>query len=143
MHVPGGGLLLFGLLAVFFGALTAKYARRLVTVARMLRRGARTTGSCVRVEREPYNRSDATRHFFAFRTADGETVEFEDLAGWSMAKGTVVTVAYDPRDPARTATIAGRGNWSPVLQCLALVGGCSLGTAGFATLFLVQALGGT
>jgi hypothetical protein len=136
-------LVVFGLLDVLFGTLTVQYTRRLVTVARMLRRGVRTTGTCVRVEREPHLRSDAARHFFAFRTADGTAVEFEDLAGWSMAQGSTVTVAYDPRDPRRTATIAGRRNFSPVLQCLALVAGCALGTAGFTTVFLVQLLGGS
>lgn len=142
MEVPGAGYVVIGLLMVFFGALTGKYALRLVTVTRMLRHGVRTGGECVRVETEPYNRSDARRHFFVFRTHDGTEVEFEDLAGWSMAEGTAVTVAYDPRDPARTATIAGRGSWSPVLQCLALVGGCGMAALGFTTLFLFQVFGG-
>ncbi len=132
----------FGLLAVFFGALTVRSMRRLVTLARTLRRGVRTTGACVRVTSAPYGRSDATRHSFAFRTADGAQVEFEDLARWSMSEGDPVTVTYDQRDPQRTATIAGRGAWSPVLQNLALAAGCGLGTAGFTTLFLVQLLGG-
>ncbi|MFF2652080.1 DUF3592 domain-containing protein [Streptomyces sp. NPDC058045] len=139
----GAGFLIAGVLAVFFGTFTWKYLRRLGTVVRTLRGGARAPGRCVRVETEPYNRSDAKRHWFAFRTEQGEDVEFEDLAGWLMNPGDEVTVAYDPHDPARTATIAGRGSsWSPVLQCVALVGGCGLATAGFATLFFYQLLGG-
>ncbi|MGW1889666.1 DUF3592 domain-containing protein [Streptomyces sp. NPDC002004] len=142
MAVPGAGYLVLGALMVFFAALTMKYARRLVTVVRMLRTGVRTSGTCVRVETEPYNRSDAERHFFAFRTADGHEVEFEDLAGRSTGVGAEVTVTYDPRNPARTATIAGRGSWSPVLQSAALIAGCGMAALGFATLFLYQVFGG-
>ncbi|MFE9556538.1 DUF3592 domain-containing protein [Streptomyces sp. NPDC006692] len=141
MDVPGGGPIAFGLLVLLFGSLTWKYARRLVTVTRMLRHGVRTGGECVRVELDNVS-VDAKRHFFAFRTAQGRPVEFEDLAGWSMAVGTPVTVAYDPADPVRTATIAGRGTWSPVLQCVALVVGCGFATLGFTTVFLFTVLGG-
>ncbi|MET8247728.1 DUF3592 domain-containing protein [Streptomyces sp. NPDC005202] len=143
MKVPGAGYVVLALLVAFFGALSWKYARRLLTVARVLRRGVRTGGECVRVETEPYNRSDAARHYFAFHTADGTQVEFEDLASWSMKEGTWVTVTYDPRDPQGTATVAGRGSWSPVLQALALTAGCGLAALGFTTLLLYQVLGGT
>jgi YD repeat-containing protein len=142
VHVPGGGYLVLVLLIVLFGAIALKYARRLVTVARVLRRGVRAEGSCVRVETEPYNRSDATRHFFAFRTADGTQVEFEDLAGWSTEEGTRVTVTYDPHDPRGTATVAGRGSWSPVLQALALTAGCGMAALGFTVLLCYEAFGG-
>ncbi|MFI2346726.1 DUF3592 domain-containing protein [Streptomyces sp. NPDC019443] len=142
MQVPGGEYLVFGLLTVLFGSLTVKYVRRLATLARTLRRGARTAGECVRVETEPYNRSDAKRHFFVFRTADGTEVEFEDLAGWGMKTGSPVTVTYDPENPRKTATIAGRGSWSPVLQCTALVAGCGMATIGFTTVLLFNVFGG-
>ncbi|WOT34607.1 DUF3592 domain-containing protein [Streptomyces coeruleorubidus] len=141
MEVPGAGYVVLALLVALFGALSWKYARRLVTVARVLRRGVRAEGECVRVETEPYHRSDATRHFFAFRTADGTPVEFEDLAGWSTTRGTTVTVTYDPRDPQRTATVAGRGSWSPVLQSLALVAGCGMAALGFAVLLYFEIFG--
>ncbi|MFH9010381.1 DUF3592 domain-containing protein [Streptomyces sp. NPDC017943] len=142
MEVPGSGYVVPALLVALFGALAARYARRLVTVVRVLRRGARAEGSCVRVETEPYGRSDARRHVFAFRTADGDRVEFEDLAAWSTTEGTAVTVTYDPRDPAGTATVAGRGSWSPVLQALALTLGCGLGALGFAVLLYAEISGG-
>ncbi|MEU6255569.1 DUF3592 domain-containing protein [Streptomyces sp. NPDC047043] len=142
MQVPGGGYVVLVLLIVLFTAIAVKYARRLVTVARVLRRGVRASGECVRVETEPYNRSDATRHFFAFRTADGTHVEFEDLAGWSTDEGTPVTVTYDPRDPQGTATVAGRGSWSPVLQSLALTAGCGMAALGFTILLAYEAFGG-
>ncbi|MFF7045097.1 DUF3592 domain-containing protein [Streptomyces massasporeus] len=138
MEVPGAGYVVLTLLV----ALSWTYARRLVTVSRMLRRGARAEGSCVRVETEPYQRSDARRHFFAFRTADGARVEFEDLAGSSTAEGSPVTVTYDPRDPEGTATVAGRGSWSPVLQSLALAAGCGMAAAGFAILLCFEITGG-
>lgn len=141
MEVPGAGYVVLALLVAMFGALSWKYARRLVTVSRVLRRGVRAEGECVRVETEPYHRSDARRHFFAFRTADGRPVEFEDLAGWSMTKGTPVTVTYDPRDPEGTATVAGRGSWSPVLQSLALVAGCGMAALGFAVLLYFEIFG--
>jgi hypothetical protein len=141
MEVPGAGYVVLALLVALFGALSWKYARRLVTVARVLRRGVRAEGECVRVETEPYHRSDARRHFFAFRTADGTRVEFEDLAGWSTTEGTRVTVTYDPRDPQGTATVAGRGSWSPVLQSLALVAGCGMAALGFAVLLYFEIFG--
>jgi hypothetical protein len=142
VHVPGGGYVVLVLLIALFGAIALKYARRLVTVARVLRRGVSTSGECVRVETEPYDRSDATRHFFAFRTADGTHVEFEDLAGRPTGEGTPVTVTYDPRDPRGTATVAGRGSWSPVLQSLALTAGCGLAALGFMILLCYEAFGG-
>lgn len=143
MQLPGAGYVVLALLMALFGAISLKYARRLVTLGRVLRRGITADGTCVRVETEPYNRSDATRHFFAFRTADGARVEFEDLAGWSTKEGTPVTVTYDPRDPKGTATIAGRGSWSPVLQSLALAAGCGMAAAGFAAVLVFQAWGGS
>ncbi|MDN0195442.1 DUF3592 domain-containing protein [Streptomyces sp. S.PNR 29] len=142
MEVPGAGYVVLTLLVALFGAVSLKYARRLVTVARVLRRGVRTGGECVRVETEPYNRSDATRHFFVFHTADGTRVEFEDLASWSTTEGTPVTVTYDPRDPKGTATVAGRGTWPPVLQSLALTAGCGMAALGFATLLWFEIFGG-
>ncbi|MET9576739.1 DUF3592 domain-containing protein [Streptomyces massasporeus] len=142
MEVPGAGYVVLTLLGALFGALSWTYARRLVTVSRVLRRGVRAEGSCVRVETEPYQRSDARRHFFVFRTADGARVEFEDLAGSSTAEGSPVTVTYDPRDPEGTATVAGRGSWSPVLQSLALAAGCGMAAAGFAILLGFEITGG-
>ncbi|MEU9569231.1 DUF3592 domain-containing protein [Streptomyces massasporeus] len=142
MEVPGAGYVVLALLVALFGALSWRYARRLVTVSRVLRRGVRAEGRCVRVETEPYQRSDARRHFFVFRTADGARVEFEDLAGSSTAEGSPVTVTYDPRDPAGTATVAGRGSWSPVLQALALAAGCGMAAAGFAILLGFEITGG-
>jgi hypothetical protein len=142
MEVPGADYVVLALLVALFGALSWRYARRLLTVTRVLRRGVRAAGECVRVETEPYNRSDAERHFFAFRTADGTRVEFEDLASWSTREGTPVTVTYDPRDPEGTATVAGRGSWSPVLQSLALVAGCGMAALGFAILLYYEISGG-
>ncbi|MFK4144123.1 DUF3592 domain-containing protein [Streptomyces sp. NPDC004065] len=142
MAVPGAGYVVLAALAALFGALAVRYARRLAVLARVLRRGVRTGGECVRVETEPYGRSDATRCFFVFRAADGGRIEFEDLAGPSMTPGTAVTVTYDPGDPRGTATVAGPGSWSPVLQSLALTAGCGLAALGFVTLLWFQVRGG-
>ncbi|GHJ35342.1 DUF3592 domain-containing protein [Streptomyces sp. TS71-3] len=143
MGTPAVEVLVFALAAVVCAAVTVSSARRLARVVRTLRHGARAEGRCVRVRSEPYNRSDAARYFFAFQTADGSTVEFEDMAKWSMGVGDRVTVTYDPRDPRRTATTAGRGSFSPVVQHLALVAGCGAGTAVFTALVLVRLLGGS
>ncbi|MER6994326.1 DUF3592 domain-containing protein [Streptomyces sp. NPDC000410] len=136
MDVPGGEYLFFGGMITLFGWLTGKYARRLFIVLRSVRHGERAEGECVRIETERGENNDAHRHFFVFRTREGREVEFEDLAGWSMRTGTRVMVAYDPASPERTATIAGRGSWSPVLQCVVLVAGCGMATAGLAAVFL-------
>ncbi|EST28808.1 DUF3592 domain-containing protein [Streptomyces niveus] len=136
MDVPGGDYLFFGGMILLFGWLATHYARRLSGVNRALRAGIRAEGTCVRIEQEPYNRSDARQHFFAFRTPDGRQIEFEDLASRSIRVGDPVTVAYDPADPDRTATVAGRGHCSPVLQYGVLVVGCGLAAAGFAAVLL-------
>ncbi|MGW1886956.1 DUF3592 domain-containing protein [Streptomyces sp. NPDC001970] len=140
MEIPGGGYLFFGCMAALFGAFTVMYLRRLLTVMRTLRRGVRTSGACSRVE-YPDRDSDAKDHFFVFRTTEGREVEFKDLAGWTMTTGTQVTVTYDPVDPQRTATIAGRGNWAPVRLGLVVVTGCGLACAVFTTLLLYEIFG--
>ncbi|MER8072849.1 DUF3592 domain-containing protein [Streptomyces sp. NPDC094034] len=136
MDIPGGDQVFFGGMTLLFGWLAAHYARRLAAVARALRAGGRAPGTCVRIESEPYNRSDARRYVFSFRAPDGRSVEFEDLATGAVSVGTRVTVAYDPAAPERTATVAGRGNWSPVAQYLLLVTGCGLAAACFAAVLV-------
>lgn len=136
MVVPGGDYLFFGGMILLFGWLATHYARRLSGVNRALRKGIRAEGVCVRIEQEPYNRSDTRQYFFTFRLPDGRQIEFEDLASRSIRVGDPVTVTYDPAAPERTATVACRGNWSPVLQYGLLVAGCGLAAAGFAAVLL-------
>ncbi|MEU3843276.1 DUF3592 domain-containing protein [Streptomyces sp. NPDC028635] len=62
---------------------------------------------------------------FAFRTADGRTVEFTDRPGMSgFEEGATVRVRYDPDRPDRRAAIAGPDTWGPVyvrlLMCVPL-----------------------
>ncbi|WP_405795220.1 DUF3592 domain-containing protein [Streptomyces sp. NBC_01506] len=140
MDVPGGDYLFLGGMVLLFGWLATHYARRLSGVNRALRKGIRAEGTCVRIEQEPYNRSDARRHFFTFLLPDGRLIEFEDLANRSVGVGDPVTVAYDPAAPERTATVAGRGHWSPVLQYGVLVAGCALAAAGFAAVLILTAV---
>ncbi|HEY9369557.1 DUF3592 domain-containing protein [Streptomyces sp.] len=140
MDVPGGSYIFFGLMAALFGVIAASYLRRLLTVLRTLRRGVRTTGECSRVT-YPDRDSDAKDHYFTFRTGDGREVEFKDLANWTMSKGTQVTVAYDPADPERTATIASRSNWAPVRLGLVVVTGCGLACLLFLTLLFYEITG--
>lgn len=136
MVVPGGDYLFLGGMILLFGWLATHYARRLSGVNRALRKGIRVEGVCVRIEQEPYNRSEARQYFFTFRLPDGRQIEFEDLASRSIRVGDPVTVTYDPAAPERTATVACRGNWSPVLQYGLLVVGCGLAAAGFAAVLL-------
>lgn len=140
MEIPGGDLLFPLAMALLFGWLAVHCVRRLAAMARALRAGGRAPGVCVRIETEPYNRSDAERHVFSFRTPDGLTVEFEDLAGRGVKVGDEVTVAYDPAAPERTATVAGPGGWSPVLRYGLLATGCGLAAAGFTAVFLFTAI---
>ncbi|MFD8967275.1 DUF3592 domain-containing protein [Streptomyces sp. NPDC059568] len=141
MGIPGGDYVFFLGMILLFGWLTAHYARRLTAVARALRAGGRAPGVCVRIESEPYNRSDARRYVFSFRTSeDGRTIEFEDLASGVVKVGSEVTVAYDPAAPERTATVAGRGSWSPVAQYGLLVAGCGLAAVGFTAVLVLTAL---
>lgn len=142
VRVPGFWYAVLVLLVVASGAVAVRYARRLVTVTRVLRRGVRTGGECVRVETEPYQRPEGVRHFFAFHTTDGTRVEFEDLVRRSTEEGTPVAVTYDPRDPAGTAAVAGRGDWPPVLRTLALTSGFGLAAAGFTAVLVRGVLGG-
>ncbi|MFF1420128.1 DUF3592 domain-containing protein [Streptomyces sp. NPDC058220] len=136
MEIPGGDYVFFVGMVLLFGWLAVHYARRLAAVARALRAGGRAPGVCVRIETEPFNRSDAQRHVFTFSAQDGRRIEFEDLATRAVRVGSEVTVAYDPAAPERTATVAGRGSWSPVLQYALLVTGCGLAAAGFAAVFV-------
>lgn len=136
MEIPGGDYVFFVGMVLLFGWLAVHYARRLAAVGRALRAGGRAPGVCVRIETEPFNRSDAQRHVFTFSAQDGRRIEFEDLATRAVRVGSEVTVAYDPADPERTATVAGRGSWSPVLQYALLVTGCGLAAAGFAAVFV-------
>lgn len=131
MEIPGGDYIFFVGMILLFGWLAAHYARRLAAVTRALRAGGRAPGVCVRIESEPYNRSDARRYFFTFRAPDGRGIEFEDLATRAVRVGSQVTVAYDPAAPERTATVTGRGSGSPVAQYVLLVTGCGLAAAGF------------
>ncbi|MFI5757362.1 DUF3592 domain-containing protein [Streptomyces sp. NPDC051569] len=140
MDIPGGDGVFFAGMMLLFGWLAFHYARRLATVARALRSGGRTTGVCVRIETEPYNRSDAQRYVFAFRAPDGREIEFEDLSTRAVRVGTEVTVAYDPAAPERTATVTGRGSGSPVAQYALLVAGCGLAAAAFAAVFVLTVI---
>ncbi|MFJ7155506.1 DUF3592 domain-containing protein [Streptomyces sp. NPDC101118] len=126
MRVPGGGYLFFGAMTLLFAAVAVKYGRRLATVLRTVRHGVRVPGECARVV--THSDTDAREYFFRFRTAeDGREVEFRDLAPWTTGTGDPVTVTYDPADPERTATIAGRGaGWSPVRQAAVITVGCGL-----------------
>ncbi|WP_236240192.1 DUF3592 domain-containing protein [Streptomyces sp. CC228A] len=90
--------------------------RRALIVIRLVMRGERTEGWCVR---RSYHRDGRTYNHpeftFAFRTPDGETVEFKDRPGaFGYEEGAPVRVCYDPARPRKRATIAGPDTWGPV-----------------------------
>ncbi|GGX89566.1 DUF3592 domain-containing protein [Streptomyces hiroshimensis] len=127
--------------AVFFGLISLSSMRRLFTVLRVLRHGERALGQCVDFRWSRSSDSDtATKHFvFAFQDRNGCEVRFEDpgRAFGGISVGTPVRVSYDPKAPAKTATIADRKNWGAVAvpALFALVFGLfSLGMLLFAAL---------
>ncbi|TXS56674.1 DUF3592 domain-containing protein [Streptomyces sp. t39] len=130
------GHLLLGVTTVLLGALTAAWARRLAGLLRAGRRAVTTGGECVRVEPGAPRRAGTARHWFSFRTAAGEVVEFEDFSPYPMSSGTPVTVRYRPEDPRGSASVAGPCGRSPVLRGAVFAGGCALVTAGCAAAFL-------
>ncbi|MET9803451.1 DUF3592 domain-containing protein [Streptomyces sp. NPDC006368] len=111
-------LLLLGLL---FGAFALRSTLRLLRVLALLRRGERVEGRCAarrRVDRGPgMERRFATEYVFAFRTREGEDVEFTDQAPglFGFEVGAPIRVTYDPAAPAKRATVAGPGAWWPLL----------------------------
>lgn len=139
------GTVVLGGMAVLLVSVFLTYAQRLRRVARALRHGERTTGRLVRTyfEDRASGEGHEAHHVFAFETADGRTVEFEDVSMViGLAPGDPITVSYDPADPERSATIAnpGEGRISAVgvpvfavavsglmLLGLALIGAAELG----------------
>jgi hypothetical protein len=120
--LPGGTptfLLLFGM---FLGAFAVRSALRLNRVLWLVRHGAHAEGRCS--ERRSVDRGAgsergySTEYVFAFRTPDGQDVEFTDHAPgpFGFEVGAPIRVSYDPADPSRHATVAGRGAWGPVLM---------------------------
>ncbi|MCN9244469.1 DUF3592 domain-containing protein [Streptomyces sp. RY43-2] len=101
---------------------------RMVIVIRLVLRGERTRGWCVTRRMSPGGNSQSHPQFvFAFRTPDGETVEFKDRPGaFGYEVGAPVRVCYDPARPRKRATIAGPDTWGPVyvrlLMCIPLAG---------------------
>ncbi|MGW2562447.1 DUF3592 domain-containing protein [Streptomyces sp. NPDC001514] len=120
---------LVGLPILGLGFLFARLLRRLLRILRVMTGGAKAEGVCVDV-RDTSSRSDPgtshRHHVFAFETGEGQRIEYvEDAASMGTPRGYRTTVHYDPADPARTATIAGRDDMAPVL-----VPGCALVATG-------------
>ncbi|MGY1454504.1 DUF3592 domain-containing protein [Streptomyces sp. SS8] len=113
--------------AVFLIAGTAAAAvcllclRRIAVVLWLVARGERARGWCARRRMAAWGagtdgvRGHRPEFVFAFRTPDGETVEFRDRPGaLGYEEGAPVGVRYDPARPRRRATVAGGGTWGPL-----------------------------
>jgi len=109
------------------------FLRRVAIVVRLVVHGERTQGWCAKrrvvLSSSSAGRNSRTEFTFAFRTPEGETVEFKDRPGmFGYEEGAPVRVCYDPARPGKRATIAGPDTWGPVyvrlLACfpLALMG---------------------
>ncbi|WP_175439286.1 DUF3592 domain-containing protein [Streptomyces exfoliatus] len=106
------------LLAGLAGAIVCVLClRRVLIVIRLVMRGERADGWCAKREmfRATSNNSSHPQFTFAFRTPDGELVEFKDRPGaFGYGEGEPVRVCYDPARPRKRATIAGPDTWGPV-----------------------------
>lgn len=78
---------------------------RLVARVRAVRTGVRAEGRCVRDAWAGPAGNRKRVLTFGFTTADGRWVEFDEEV-WSAWEGQRVEVAYDPRRPERSATVA-------------------------------------
>ena len=94
--------------------------RRTAIVIRLVLHGERTQGWCAKRQVVLSSSTHAggnsrTEFTFAFRTPEGETVEFKDRPGaFGYEEGAPVRVCYDPARPHKRATIAGPDTWGPV-----------------------------
>jgi hypothetical protein len=113
------------------------FLRRAVIVLWLVLHGERTQGWCARrelISSTEVGRSSRTEFTFAFRTPEGETVEFKDRPGaFGYEEGAPVRVCYDPARPGKRATIAGPDTWGPVY--VRLLACFPLGLISFATLY--------
>ncbi|GAA3709627.1 DUF3592 domain-containing protein [Streptomyces sp. NEAU-PBA10] len=117
-----------GFLLATFGVLCGFLVRQLVGRLRSLFGGLVADGVCVRrYSSEGSEGNTYWHHVYGFTTADGRYVEFEEDA-LLMPQGQAVTVRYRlGKNPARTATVMGRGGaWSPLFGQLfgIFVSGC-------------------
>ncbi|MFD9488679.1 DUF3592 domain-containing protein [Streptomyces sp. NPDC059991] len=105
------GLTILATFGSFCGCLTWQLTGRLHSVIS----GNAVEGRCVRrYWTEGSDGGSTWRHVHGFTTVDGQYVEFEEDALF-MEQGQSVTVRYRPGNPARSATVMGRGGaWSPL-----------------------------
>ncbi|MFD9224853.1 DUF3592 domain-containing protein [Streptomyces sp. NPDC060064] len=107
-----------GILAVF-GTICGFLTRQLIGRLRSVVGRIAVEGRCVRqYSTEGSEGNTYWHHVHGFTTLDGQYIEFEEDA-ILLAQGDTVTVRYRPSNPARTATIMGRGGaWSPLFGSL-------------------------
>jgi hypothetical protein len=91
-----------------------------VTNRRLWRRGVRTTGSVVDLERRVNPDPKVGVVYFpvlAFRTSDGEQMRAVSRTSGQPPVGKEVPILYDPANPgvAEINTLMGRATWLPAL----------------------------
>lgn len=110
--------------------------RRVLIVISLVLGGKRTEGWCAKRQMFALNANDShhPQFTFAFRTPDGEVVEFRDRPGaFGYEEGAPVRVCYDPARPRKRATIAGPDTWGPVY--VRLLVGLPLGLLSYVALY--------
>ncbi|WP_331447553.1 DUF3592 domain-containing protein [Streptomyces xanthochromogenes] len=108
------------------GVLCFCQSRQLIGRLRSVTSGIAVEGRCIRRYSSDSSEGNTSwHHVHAFTTLDGQHVEFEEDAVL-LEPGDTVTVRYRPTNPARSATIMGRGGtWSPLfghLFCVLITG---------------------
>ncbi|MFI0978125.1 hypothetical protein ACH4SP_14145 [Streptomyces sp. NPDC021093] len=112
MEMVGFGVFLLAT----FGVLCGWLVWQLVGRFRSMFGGLVAEGTCVRrYFTEGSEGGSHTHHVYGFTTSDGRYCEFEEDALF-VQQGQAVTVRYRlGKNPARTATVMGRGGvWSPL-----------------------------
>ncbi|MFI6688084.1 DUF3592 domain-containing protein [Streptomyces sp. NPDC050485] len=119
-------LALLVLPTIGLAALLVCLVLRLLRIRRVMVHGETAEAECVEVRDVPSKSTDMDTHryhVFAFATREGHHVTYtEDAVAPYTQVGYRTMVHYDPADPARTATVAGRDDLAPVLVpgCAAL-----------------------
>lgn len=133
------------LFALFGGFMTwvagFTLAKRLLPALRGRRRGVGAEGRVLRFKSSWNGVSTMHQPVVAFTTPDGRRVEFLDAVASPVGyrqPGALVSVRYDPADPANSATLAGDGD---VARSVAIFSAMTVFFGGMTVLGLLYIVG--